>query len=172
MGMDVSGNNPKINTKEGDFPVYEKYNNMDFKQKWDELDADDELRDKYFDEVDKVQNVNKGIYFRNNVWWWRPLWNYCYAVADGLIDEDTFQRGHENSGAGLNKADSVELGKLLLEEIAEGRTKLQEISYTVQCEQKAKDNPDDKFANSYPFSEENVKKFAEFLLECGGFEIC
>ena len=172
MGMDVFGNNPKINTKEGDFSVYEKYNNMDFKQKWDELDADNKLKDKYFEEEEKFKNINKGVYFRNNVWAWRPLWNYCYAVADGLIDEDTFQRGHENSGAGLNKADSIKLGKLLLEEIAEGRTKLQEISYTVQCEQKAKDNPDDKFANSYPFSEGNVKRFAEFLLECGGFEIC
>ena len=161
MGMDVSGNNPKINTKKGDFPVYEKYNNMDFKQKWDELDADDELRDKYFDEVDKMQNANKGIYFRNNVWAWRPLWNYCYEVADGLIDENTFHVGHENSGAGLNKEDSVKLGKLLLKEIAEGRTKLQENSYTANT-----------IANSYPFSEENVKRFAEFLLECGGFKIC
>jgi hypothetical protein len=161
MGMDVFGNNPKINTKEGDFSVYEKYNSMNFEQKWDELDADNELKDKYFEEEGKFQNINKGVYFRNNVWAWRPLWNYCYEVADGLIDEDTFQKGHENSGAGLNKADSIELGKLLLKEIAEGRTKLQEDSYTAGT-----------IANSYPFSEENVKRFAEFLLECGGFEIC
>jgi hypothetical protein len=22
-----------------------------------------------------------GNYFRNNVWWWRPLANYCQAIA-------------------------------------------------------------------------------------------
>jgi hypothetical protein len=26
----------------------------------------------------------KGEYFRNNVWYWRPLWNYCIEVAPDL----------------------------------------------------------------------------------------
>ena len=50
MGMDVCGKNPKINTKEGDFPIYEKYESMNYEQKWDELDADNEMQDKYFEE--------------------------------------------------------------------------------------------------------------------------
>ena len=30
----------------------------------------------YFEEYHDYQAMNPGIYFRNNVWNWRPLWNY------------------------------------------------------------------------------------------------
>ena len=34
------------------------------------------------------------------------------------------------------------------------------------------DDKDERFMASYPFSVENVKNFANFCLESGGFEIC
>ena len=196
MGMDVYGKNPKINTKEGDFPVYEKYKNMEYKQKWNELDTEEDLTDKYFEELAKVESINKGIHLRSSVWSWRPLWNYCYAVADDIIDEVTYQKGHENSGAGLNSKDARLLGNRLLQQIREGKT----IQYQASYEQYLNDLPDEdcvvcknnnrghrkkkeckvckktgkktNFNKSYEFDIDHVKEFAEFLLECGGFEIC
>ena len=36
----------------------------------------------------KKPKGEKGDYFRNNVWWWRPLWQYCASSAPELIDEE------------------------------------------------------------------------------------
>ena len=34
------------------------------------------------------------------------------------------------------------------------------------------DDKDNQFMSSYPFNTDNVKRFAEFCRESGGFEIC
>ena len=47
MGFDLHGMNPKMNMKPEQLPVYNKYKNMDFKQKWKELDANEELRNQF-----------------------------------------------------------------------------------------------------------------------------
>lgn len=60
----------------------------------------------------------KGSYFRNNVWWWRPLWDYCLAVAPLLCDDVS---GHTNDGDGLGASDAKALADLLSEEIKTGR---------------------------------------------------
>jgi hypothetical protein len=68
----------------------------------------------------------EGEYFRNNVWWWRPLWNYClgnHYVACKVKD------GHSNSGDGLDAKDSLELGLALLNDIANGKVHEYEDSY-------------------------------------------
>ena len=105
------------------------------------------------------ENKNKrGEYFRNNCWWWRPLWNYCRVVAPDLISEELWESGHNNNGAGLNAEDSKKLGERLMEYIAEGRTM-----------QYQEDYPKDE---DYPFDVENVERFALFCIESGGFEIC
>lgn len=59
-----------------------------------------------------------GEYFRNNVWWWRPLWDYCLEVAPVARK---VKHGHSNDGDGLGKRDSVALATKLREEIASGR---------------------------------------------------
>ena len=129
MGMDVYGIKPKQNKPMSDFPVYHKYKMMEkqdtaenesiegFKQKWKELDADHDLREQYWKESTDYETVNVGHYFRNNCWWWRPLWNYCYAIADDIISEAVWDNGHSNSGAGLNAEDAERLGKRLLNHI-------------------------------------------------------
>lgn len=38
----------------------------------------------------------RGEYFRNNVWWWHPLWEYCERLAPDLIPSDNL--GHYNDG--------------------------------------------------------------------------
>jgi hypothetical protein len=67
-----------------------------------------------------------GEYFRNNVWWWRPLWDYCTVVAEDLVaDVD----GHSNGGDGLDAKGAAKLAELLQEEIATGRTYIYEAMY-------------------------------------------
>ena len=86
MGMDVHGLNPKQNKNINDFPTMKKFDSMDFAEKWKTLDKDEALRDEYWKEKDEWEESNPGVYFRNNVWWWRPLWNYCLAVAEDIIE--------------------------------------------------------------------------------------
>ena len=45
----------------------------------------------------KNQTSEKGSYFRNNVWWWRPLWNYCEELHG-----DITHKGSEESQPLLN----------------------------------------------------------------------
>ena len=165
MGMDVHGLNPKQNKKLSDFPIYYKFSNMDFRERWEELDREEnkETKEQYHQEWDEFENSNPGVYFRNNCWWWRPLWNYCYAIADDIISEELFESGHSNSGAGLNDKDAKILGKRLLQQIREGRT---------ERFKKLHEEQEENEKYKYPFDADNVKAFAEFCIESGGFEIC
>jgi hypothetical protein len=55
----------------------------------------------------------EGEYFRNNVWWWRPLAEYCMEVAPEIAAR--CEGWHYNDGDGLNEA--------LQREIDSGRCK-------------------------------------------------
>ena len=136
-----------------------------------------------------------GSYFRNNVWWWRPLWNYCHHVAPDLIDGDLFSSGGYNEGAGLNAKSAAKLAIILETKLAEGHTKHWEEEYKLYIEslpddicnvcngnnrghKKKKDcyscdgkGTTENFNKSYPFDVENVENFAKFLIDSGGFEI-
>ncbi len=67
-----------------------------------------------------------GEYFRNSVWGWRPLWNYCEAVAPHLTAK---VNGHTNDGDGLNAEAALELGILLANEIDTGKTHSYKLGY-------------------------------------------
>ena len=163
--MDVHGLNPRQNKKLSDFPVYNKFSNMDFRERWEELDREEnkETKEQYHQEWDEFENSNPGVYFRNNVWWWRPLWNYCYFIADDLISEELWDNGHSNSGAELNDKDAKLLGNRLLQKIREG---------DVERFKKLHEEQEENEKYKYPFDADNVKAFAEFCIESGGFEIC
>jgi len=139
-----------------------------------------------------------GEYFRNNVWWWRPLWDYCLSVAPELC---AGIMGHTNDGDGLNEEDSLLLAQKLQDRIDIGSTgefqkgyeqhlenlplEACEISKGKGMRKKPPDiGPGDMRCNGcdgkgmrksyethYPFSVENVQEFVEFLKACGGFEI-
>tara|TARA_Y100000401_G_C8318433_1_gene223866 strand:- start:1157 stop:1777 length:621 start_codon:yes stop_codon:yes gene_type:complete len=94
MGMDIYGLNPKIR---GQAP--ERPDNVLGLDKTKPACSKEE-QDKYFEEKQKYEDENVGVYFRNNVWWWRPLANY---IREKIKDEDWFndevaQRIHDNSG--------------------------------------------------------------------------
>jgi len=196
MGMDVYGKNPKQNKSINDFPIMKKYDVMGFSDRQKEFNKDESLQDKYWEEKNNWESSNPGVYFRNSCWEWRPLWNYCHTVAPKLINDDLFDGGRHNDGAGLNDKDAKKLGNILMDEIASGRT----IQYQASYQQYLDDLPDDictfcngnnrgnskmkdctrcngtgkttNFNKSYPFDVDNVEEFALFCIESGGFEIC
>jgi hypothetical protein len=61
----------------------------------------------------------KGEYFRNNVWWWRPLWNYCLEMHPAIAGK--VEHGHYNSGDGLNSVDSKKLALFLKKDLDSGK---------------------------------------------------
>lgn len=112
-----------------------------------------------------------GEYFRNNMWWWNPLWEYCVSLygdkmppmemRSNLDDDDDYyvvleaDDGFMNNGYGLDRNESEELGTILFLEIQYGNTaKLL-----------------DEIKGEFPFSVENVQEFSDFLMNCGGFNI-
>lgn len=76
--------------------------------------------------MDVVGRNNPDAYFRNNVWWWRPLWDYCCEVAPVLCED---VNGHFNDGDGLDEDGALELAKLLKDEIYSGKTLAYETAY-------------------------------------------
>jgi len=112
-----------------------------------------------------------GEYFRNNMWWWHPLWEYCLLLYGDKMppmehcssedgDPDIYEiyeagDGFLNVGYDLDRAESEELGTILFLEIQFGNT--QKLF--------------DQIKGEFPFSVQNVQEFVDFLMNCGGFNI-
>lgn len=139
-----------------------------------------------------------GEYYRQSVWGWRPLWNYCLMVAPIA---HKVQYGHSNDGDGLNAADSVILADLLEQELTSGRTADALMMYELELEALpdefcnicagtgkrlpppvcgAGDQPCNgcqatgrrrPFETYYHTSVEDIQEFVAFLRASGGFEI-
>lgn len=74
--------------------------------------------------------TSKGEYFRNNVWWWRPLAAYCCDVAPAITSQCAYWQS--NDGAGLNGPASCALADALQAEIDSGRTQAYAARYETQ----------------------------------------
>lgn len=148
----------------------------------------------------KNPRSERGTYFRNNIWWWHPLWSFCEQVASDLIPRTN--DGHSNGGWGLGEKKSQALAARLeglLEDgsvarYARSRTEALAAMPDEPCPTCAgtgrrKPVPDTgagslhcngcggkgtarPWAANHPFDEENVREFAAFLRDCGGFKIC
>ena len=158
----------------------------------------------------KNATTEAGGYFRNNVWWWRPLADFLTTTYPELTSGCTYW--HSNDGDGLDAAGAIALADALDRDLANGRV----TAYADQYEAEIAALPDsecdlctgtgirtdeigvqhglnvprdpitgkggcngcqgtgrrENWGKSYPFSVENVREFAAFLRECGGFEIC
>lgn len=143
----------------------------------------------------EAPNNPKGKYFRNNCWWWRPLWNYIYKECSDIISEQDHEMGHYNDGYLIEKQKAERIASRLRDLCANGKVLDFEREYkrhmeTVPdeickhcdgtgkrnwhgsdcdaCEGKGRVRP---FETWYPFSAENVLEFAEFAECSGGFRI-
>jgi hypothetical protein len=190
------------------------------------------------DVIGKNPKNKKGEYFRNNVWWWRPLWQYCEYVAPELTEKVEY--AGSNDGDGLDGNDARKLGNALRSELRKGMTAVyisarQEyldslpvrpcahceatgtrkwlvnattnerkpavtynfleaftneqtnngqlptyeyhtpeegwVEETTECNGCEGTGGQPAWERSYPLTEENVREFATFLVNCGGFEI-
>jgi hypothetical protein len=159
--------------------------------------------------------TDAGEYFRNNVWYWRPLWNYCLSVSGDLIDGNI---GHDNSGEGLDAYQAEQLAEILEDQLSKGHTLKYKQTYDamiasiprdvceycegtgirsdeVGVEHKMPERPlevelaillgrsqgwcnacrgegmKDSWESAYPFEVDNVREFAKFCRDSGGFNI-
>ena len=137
----------------------------------------------------------KGEYFRNNIWWWRALAEY---VLEHVSFEDNDGSGWStNSGYVVSAHSALKIAHGLDALLTSGAVS----EYSRRRRARLKALPDDPcllckgsgqrndeivvgkcngcdgkgsarpWATWYPFSVENVRSFARFCRESGGFEI-
>jgi hypothetical protein len=140
MGFDLSGVNPKMRTEEPD---------------------ENCLHDEYSEWLDE----NPGVYFRNNVWWWRPLWEYVCDQCSDILTEKDMHRGNYNDGHKIGKVKALHIARRLDKLLKKGDVFQYEMAYQEWREQQESKVP-------YPFRESNVRGFSKFCRESGGFYIC
>ena len=197
MGFDIYGLNPKLKSE---------------RPKIDWNNHTKAEADQYFKDVEKFEEENPGYYFRNNVWWWRPLADFVLWLADEEFTDKDRQGWHCNSGYRVDEKKAKVIAELLEASIDEGIAKKYQDAtddkmkkakaHNKEIEKKHKElrkiverhtgkkdlvpndypepfnsqwNDIQKLTNyeaHYPFSVENVKSFAKFCRESGGFEIC
>ena len=109
MGFDLYGVNPKI--KEGT----KKPKEIDWRT------ATEEERDEHFKAVDEFESINKGVYFRNNVWWWRRLADYILEHTK-VVDEKDFESWQHNDGHEVDEETAIQIANQLEYLIKSGHT--------------------------------------------------
>ena len=154
MGMDVFGINPELKSERPTAPD------------WDT--ATDEQQNKYFRESAKWEAENPGYYFRNNMWHWRPLWEYICFVCSEILTEEDMNAGHYNDGHKINKKKAKKIAHRLEGLLIDGAVQRYADERQVQLDALSEDD----WAKNYPFSIENVEEFLAFVKESGGFKIC
>ena len=116
MGFDLYGMNP-YNPNKAVKPTID----------WDNKPTREET-DKYFKEKGKYQEEVVGDYFRNNVWWWRPLAGYVIQYT-GCVSENDAQMWSENSGHEVDDETAKQIHNQLQVLIESGHTKKFEDDY-------------------------------------------
>lgn len=141
--------------------------------------------------------TKRGEYFRNNCWYWRPLWNYICDQCSDFITEADQDAGHYNDGHLIEKERAERIANRLRALCASGkvldfereyakhleslpdeicdlchgtgkRTDMEAVDGCNKCHGKGRVRPMETW---YPFTAENVLEFAEFAEDSGGFRI-
>ena len=116
-----------------------------------------------FDIYGVAAKSERGEYFRNNVWWWRPLQVLillsCYDI---LSDKDKLELGF-NDGHAYSEKQALAIAERLAaiagnDEVLE-RAEQYIMRGLPQCYQGC-------------FSQENILEFIGFLKDSGGFKVC
>ena len=139
----------------------------------------------------------KGDYFRNNCWWWRPLWNFVCDECSDVITEDDASGGHYNDGHLIDETKCEVIVERLTEMLESGYVKTYQDIRQKQldklpmekcptCDGNGVRDDDvikgecngcsgtgkvEPWSKSYPFEVDNVKEFVEFVKDSGGFQI-
>lgn len=105
MGFDIYGLAPKVKSKQ---PTID----------WEKATSED--KDNYFQKKNKWEQENPGTYFRNNVWWWRPLADIILDKCSDLISHEQAKDMHNNSGRRFSKGTSIAIANRLQSLIDDG----------------------------------------------------
>ena len=116
MGFDLYGIQPKITGKKPE--ILELSHN----------ELDESNREEYYDTLNEWETNNPGIYFRNNVWWWRPLWSYVIDNCP-FLTEDEAQAGGWNDGREIDEMKALLIASTLEDHIESGAVKKHEKEY-------------------------------------------
>lgn len=167
--------------------------------------------------------TEKGEYFRNNVWYWHPLWDYCEYISPDITK--AVNSPHSNDGDGLGAVASRRLGFALKESVTNGTAEayvkeyyekmanlpkspcvctvvkstedsigtqlslmLSQMLYdptgTIPFPKEITRDPIEdcsscngtglvnSFSSHYHINLQNISDFSDFLIDCGGFNIC
>ena len=169
MGFDLYGISPVI--RKGKMPVEPE-------GLW-KKGASEKKRDEYYNKKWEFEENNPGSYFRNNVWWWRSLWDYVYNECQDILTEKDWENGHHNDAHKISEEKAVQIGKRLNELIESGKAQAYVKAHDEERKLAKEGNNGLKvgdegysWEDSYPISLENIQGFAVFCSESGGFEIC
>jgi hypothetical protein len=100
MGFDIYGMNPKMN--EVPPAILSKFHDDDTGfNNWAAMNDKD--KETYYAAEDEHQDINPGEYFRANVWFWRPIWNFVCASCDDFLSNKDIDAGGSNSGDRISK---------------------------------------------------------------------
>ena len=119
MGFDLYGENPKLVKGFSDKKSerYEELASMSYSDR-----EKQGFSDEYWELQTEWENNNPGNYFRNNVWWWRPLWTFtCDHCAD-FLTEDDMNGGCYNDSYIITEDKAVAIAERLYEALKEPET--------------------------------------------------
>ena len=135
MGFDLYGKKPI----EREFKHQERYNELS-SMSYEER-SKKSLNDEYFELTEQYEELNHGAYFRNNVWWWRPLWNFVCNTCDDFLTDKDMDFGHSNDNHFINKSKSLKIAKKLQSFVDDGTVdKVQKINEKIREESKKKNH--------------------------------
>ena len=158
MGFDIYGLDPNYKTKRPEID-------------WDK--ATDEEKDIYFKKIDEFQEHNPGYYFRNNVWWWRPLAELIHDKCGDLLSEKQKKGLHNNSGTEFDDNTALAIARRLSDLRLRPGENLVPRDYPFPYNKHFEEIYSTKsWDDSYPFNRENVEEFINFARHSGGFAIC
>ena len=119
MGFDLYGENPKVVKGFSDKKSerYEELASMSYSDR-----EKQGFNDEYLELQSEWENNNPGNYFRNNVWWWRPLWTFtCDHCAD-FLTEDDMNGGCYNDSYIITENKAIAIAERLYEALKEPET--------------------------------------------------
>jgi len=113
-----------------------------------------------------------GDYFRNNVWHWRRLAEFVIDLNKDILTLEDAEQFSWNNGYKITKRKAEKIA-VRLKEALKNKSKYKE--YLKTSEKfwiKRSKKIAKKGESAWPFSWDNVKEFAEFCENSGGFRIC
>ena len=166
MGFDLTGLNPEGGKPQ---PKWEGADPM-IKTGENSYALDPQIKEEYDDYMKsrmEWQDSTDGAYFKNNVWFWRPLWNFVSKCCNDILTEKDIEHGYYNSGHKINKTKSKRMASRLRQFFKDGSIASYETWYTRQISQLKEGD----WNKNYPFSIQNIREFERFCEHSGGFEI-